>query len=561
MQLDQQNNNLLHYLNILYVRKWIVITFFLIIVSTVTIGNFKATPVYRATAQLIIEKEVSNTKLMSGVFIDDIGMDYYKTQYKIIKSRSLAKKVIDKLRLDKNLEFSDSSDIIDLFLSKIFVEPVRESRLVELSADSFSPELAAKIANTLSEEYIKQNLENRLFTSREILKKLPVDIDDEKKIHNYSIYETLPSVTSNEFIQTLKKRYILLSSEYANLSKKYKDKHPSIMGLKAEIQKLNQSIQKEIKNIVISMKIELSGDMSSNNVRIIDPAEVPQYPIKPRKKINIILACIVGLILGCGGAFFIDSLDNTIKKSQDIENDLKLPFLGIIPRLKQKKERYNMIDDDNPIAVEAIKFVRTSFVFSRPVEELKVVAVTSSMANEGKTFTSLNLAGYLAELDERIVLIDCDLRKCGLTKALKMDNKPGLTDYLIKDFKIDDIIHKTNYKNLYVIPSGPRPPSPGNLLTLDKLSNFFAVISKKFSRVIIDSCPMLPVSDTMNIAKFTDGFVVVAAHLQTDKRMLFETKKKIEHVAGDIVGVILNKTKLGVLHSDQYSYQYKYQYK
>jgi capsular exopolysaccharide synthesis family protein len=536
------------------------------IVTTVVIGNFKAIPIYRATTQLIIEKERSNVKTNEGVLIDDVSLDYYQTQYKIIKSRTLAKKVIEKLKLNEKQEFSSdpkkNNDIVSIFLTKISVEPIRETRLLKLSADSISPELATEIVNTLADEYIEQNLSNKLFASREILKKLPKNISkDLDSSNDYSVYETLPSVVNNLFIQELKKKYILLQSEYANLSKKYKDKHPDIIRLKAEIEQLNQSIKKEIKNIVISVKIELSGDMSSNNIRIIDVAEVPTEPISPKKKINIIIACIIGLVLGISFAFFIDSLDNTVKTSQDIEDEIKLPFLGILPKIKQNKKKSGIIDEQNNPALEALKFIRTSFVFLKPIEQLKIVAVTSAVPNEGKSFTSLNLAVILSKLNEKVLIVDCDLRRCGLTKSLNMSTKTGLTDYLIKDCKIDDIIQKTDFLNLHIVPSGPRPPLPGNLLTLTKLKEFFDSVATKYDRIIIDSCPILPVSDTMDIVKFTDGIVVVVAHAQTNKKMLFTTKKKIESVGGEIVGVILNKTNLDGIHADEYSYQYKYEYK
>ena len=154
-QIQEQQLNIRQYLQILSRRRWVVITFFVVVMTIVTIATFKMKPVYQATTQLLIEKEYTQLAYQEGITVDISGTDYYLTQYKIIKSRSLARKVIEELNLDKHPEFTSANkDTVDLFLKRIIVRPIRNTRLVNLSAESHSPELATKIANTLAEFYV-----------------------------------------------------------------------------------------------------------------------------------------------------------------------------------------------------------------------------------------------------------------------------------------------------------------------------------------------------------------------------------------------------------------------
>jgi len=553
-------NELLAYWNIIQRRKWVVFTAIVATVTISAISGFKAPYIYRATAQLLIEKESNVSSYREGVAVDISGMDYYQTQYKIIKSRSIAKRVIDELGAAINAQNKTvKGDPINSFLNNIIVEPIRGSRLVNISAESSSPELAVRIANTLSDVYVKQNLENRLFASREILKKLPADISL-ASLSNKDVMESLPSVVSNSLIQDLKTELIKYESEYANLSQRYKEKHPSMQTLQAKINLLKERIGTEMRNTVESIKTELSGEYKSNNVRIVDYAEVPKNPVRPQRKRNIIIAFVLGLSLGVGLAFLVEYLDNTFKSGSDIEQYLDVPFLGIVPIVKDKGEN-NMfvLEGVKSPQGEAIKTIRTNLIFSAAEGKLKTILVTSCVPGEGKTFSSMNIAASFSQAGKKTLLVDTDLRRSSLTKSMKMDIGNGLSNYLIGEADCDQVIRETDVKNLYFISSGLHSPDPAELLGSSRMKEFVTQVSAKFDRVIFDSAPVLPVSDTLNIANLMDGVVMVVYSGKLSRAMVNMGKQKLQGVKAKVVGALLNYVNVKARGYHGYSY-YSYSY-
>jgi len=518
-------------------------------------------PVYQATTQLLIEKEYTQLAYQEGITVDISGTDYYLTQYKIIKSRSLARKVIEELHLDEHPEFTSANeDTVDLFLKRIIVRPIRNTRLVNLSAESHSPELATKIANTLAEFYVMQNLENRLFASREILKKLPEGVSLEK-LADKELIATLPSVTNHPLIQSLKGEYIRLEAQLAELSKQYKDKHPTMLRLRAHIGELRKKIEIETNDVIESIRTELSGEFKANNVRIVDFAEKPDSPIKPKKRLNIALAIFIGLFGGIWLAYFVEYMDNTVKSEQDVEEDLKMASLGIIPKIKTHNkrdglDRYTFANlQPKSIASESMKAIRSNIIFSAPKERMKILLVTSVGPQEGKTIASINLGITFAQFGERVLLVDADLRRPFLHKIMSVEKNKGLSNYLICESEFDSIVKKTEIENLNIVCSGPQPPNPSELLGSERFKEFIELSRNKFDRVIIDSSPVMSVSDTINVTNFVDGVIQVVHCGKTNRELVNRVKQKLESAGGKIIGAILNEVDLKSKR-DYYYYGY-----
>ncbi len=534
-----QENDFHAYMGIFKRRSWAILSVLVIVVTLVSISSFKAPRVYRATAQILIEKETTVNPYREGVAIDISGMDYYQTQYRIMKSRSLAKKVYADLRLGRHLEFAaKKSDPIDGFLKHIIVEPIRGSRLVNLNAESQSPELAMRIANSMADAYIKQNLENKLYASREILKKLPSNMS----LSNISQRdrEALPSVVTNPLIQALKEDLIKYEAEYANLSQRYKSKHPTLLTLQAKIESLRSQIEKETFNTVESIKTELSGEFKANNVRIVDFAEEPESPVRPKRKRNIILGFLFGLMGGLGLALILEYIDDTVKNATDIEKFLALPFLGIIPIVKNRDGERFIMDDPHSPAIEAVKGIRTNLVFSAAEDKLKTILFTSCSPGEGKTFVSMNVAASFALAGKKTLLIDTDLRRATLTKSIGLNADNGVSNYLIGETDFSGIIQQTDVKNLSFMAAGAHSPDPAELLGSEKMKELIAEAKKNFDRVIVDSAPVLPVSDTLNISPLMDGIVQVVYCEKLSRNLVTLGKQKLQGVGAKIVGVILN---------------------
>jgi capsular exopolysaccharide synthesis family protein len=430
-----------------------------------------------------------------------------------------------------------------------------------VSAESGSPETAATIANTLAELYVRQNLESRLYSSREILKKLPIGMSLDN-LSDKSVVESLPSVVSNPLIQQLKADLIKYEAEYADLSKRYKEKHPSMISLRAKILQLQQRIDTEMANTVESVRTELSGDFKANNIRIVDYAEVPRNPIRPRKKLSVMLACLFGFIMGSGFAFFFEYMDNTIKTTDDIEKYLQVPFIGLVPRIRSKSEDERMkyiIQHPKSPPAEALKLIRTNIIFSAAGGSLKTILLTSAAPDAGKTFVSTNLATIFAQLGEKTLLVDTDLRRSALSRALNVQNYSGLSNFLIGEATFDEVVKKSDIEHLNIVASGPHPPNPAELLTQGKMKDFIEEAKRKYDRIIFDTSPVLPVSDTLNFAHIVDGAIQVVRYGRLNRQLEIMANTKLKSVDAKLIGAIINYVNLESSASDAYTY-YGYNY-
>lgn len=576
---DQNEPAHLHnYLQVIYRRFWTIAAFFIVLVTTVVIGTFLQKPVYRATTQIMIEKENRNVNFQEVIGIETTGQDYYQTQYALLKSKSLAEKLIQRLQLDSNPLFKEKNnspsnkttqpDLAEKLLKSIFVQPVRNTRLVNLSAESSSPQLAKDLANTLAQLYLEQNLESRLFGSQEILKRIREkginSLDEEE---NRELIESLPSVVNNNLVQRLKADYAALETRNAEYNKRYTQKHPKMIQLQAEIGAMRSRIDQEIKRIVSSVKTELSGTLQANNIRIVDFARTPRFPVRPDKKLNIIMAVFLGLILGGGLAFFMEYLDNTVKSPEDIEDKLGLPFLGLVPRYAEKNTKEEKNRDlisfyqVRSIISEAFRTVRTKIMLSLAEQALKTILITSAVPKEGKTFNAVNLGITFAQAGERVLLIDSDMRNPRLSRVFQRGkNSAGLSSLLassrlITNSDLEKTVNSTEIENLFVLTCGPIPPNPAELLNSKKMLHLLKLMEESFDRIIFDSPPLNVVADSIILSNLVDGIVLVIQANRTKGEMVAVAKQKMVGVKAKFLGTILNN----VLKSQEgYSYYYYY---
>ena len=560
------------YLRVILKRKWTVFNFFIILVTIVAIGSFKMKPVYEATTRLLIEKEKSNNMSFQEIVgVETSQEDYYQTQYKIIKSRRFAREVVKKLHLERISGFTAGTkkDTVTLFLKYVKVNPIRNSRLVDISVEYGDPQLAAEMVNTLADVYIQQNLESSIFIARGILAKLPEEERSYEKIEDLAIntekLSSLPSVINNPLIQQLKMDHAEVEAKYANLSKRYKKKHPTMIELTSTLERMEDRINWETKRVVESLKTELSGALRGNNIRIIDKAEIPDIPIKPKVKLNIILAIMAGLMGGCGLVFLFEYLDDTVKGDRDIEQYLGLVFLGFIPKINNNKRKDKNVRDKDlfvnvhseSIISELIKSIRSKLIFSLPKDKLKTILVTSTGPQEGKTFTAVNLAAAFAQLGEKTLLVDCDLRRPSVHKIFTLKTGKGVSDYLVGEAELDEIIKETEVKNLSVIFSGAFAPNPAELLNPQNLEQFMQLLKTKFDRVILDSPPIIPVSDVLGLSTVVDGVIQVVCWGKVSRQVIKRATKILREVNARILGAVLNNIDVEKSEYSYYSDQYK----
>ncbi|HEV2289479.1 MAG TPA: polysaccharide biosynthesis tyrosine autokinase [Candidatus Acidoferrales bacterium] len=326
----------------------------------------------------------------------------------------------------------------------------------------------------------------------------------------------------------------------------------------------------------------ISAGLRSSNIRVVDPALVPSTPAQPQKARNILLSLLVGLVGGCGLAFLREYLDNTVKSPDDVQILTGLPSLAVVPALTNgsarralagisrsagalsnvSDSRVEFISMQQPKSMvsEAFRGLRTSLLLSQAEHPPQVILVTSALPQEGKTTAAANLAVTLAQLGDRTLLADCDLRKPGVHSALDLlngrGNVIGLSSYLAGVSPLRDIIvpHPT-VANLDAIPTGPVPPNPADLLSSHRMGDAIEDLRHIYKFIVIDSPPILAATDAVITSALADGVLLVVRSRSTPKEALTRTRELLSSVKGRILGVILNRVDSG---EPDYYYSYRY---
>ena len=311
---------------------------------------------------------------------------------------------------------------------------------------------------------------------------------------------------------------------------------------------------------------------ASPYVDIVDPA-VQAQPIQPRGRINVFLGALLGLILGVGAAFFLEYLDRTIRTSGDVEALLGIPVLGIIPRLRPVEEEEEeelgpgpgytpMIVALDPLdpAAEAYRNLRMNLMFmSTEDDPIRSLLFTSPGPAEGKSTTAVNFAVMLAQQGKRVLLIDSDLRRPALHRALDLLREPGLTNLLVGDANPREALRPNILPNLDVLPSGPFPPNPSELLNSTTMKRLLKDFEERYDQVVIDSPPMLAVTDSAVLAAHTDGVVLVLRSGETEQRAAERSVDQLRRLDVRVFGAVLNGVSAAA-SEDSYYLQYYYSY-
>jgi polysaccharide biosynthesis transport protein len=324
----------------------------------------------------------------------------------------------------------------------------------------------------------------------------------------------------------------------------------------------------------------LTAGLHSTNIRVVDPALAPSGPSRPQKARNILLAFLVGLIGGVGLAIFREYLDNTVKSPDDIEALTGLPSLAVVPSLPglnghqsrlsrlgreaisqtasgPRVELLAYIQPKSQIS-EAFRALRTSLLLSQADHPPQVILVTSALPREGKTTAAVNLAVTLAQLGDRTLLMDSDLRKPGIRRALNMTGgkEGGLSSYLAGVSTLDEVtIPHPAINNLSALTTGPVPPSPADLLSSHRMRDAITELRRRFKFVVIDSPPIMAATDAVILSALTDGVLLVVRSGETPKEAFTRTRDLLAAVKCRLLGVVLN-----AVDSSAPDYYYSYRY-
>ena len=424
--------------------------------------------------------------------------------------------------------------------------------------------------------------------------------------------QNLPAVFNNRLIQDLEEKRVDLDKQYAEVTTWVKPNYPKARQVKKQMDALQSKIDEEketvtqnivdeyhaaearekylakavedqkaevndlaqrsiqyniLKRDVDSNKqlyegllqrlkeAQVSAGLKASNIRIVDSAEVPKGPVKPRVLLNLALGIILGLGLGVGLAFFQEYLDKTLKTPDEVEHLLRLPSLGVLPKFHLNGA--SPVDEDSvvpalpevasvpaiqtsPEAIEAFRSLRTSILLSAsPVP--KLLLVTSALPGEGKTTTTVNLGATLTGLGSRVVIVDCDMRRPSCHRSLGVQNSPGFVQCLTGRVALRDaLLSVPGVTNLSVIPCGPIPPNPAEILSSPLAGELLRELRTEFDYVLVDSPPLLSVADSRILATLTDAAVLVARAFETPYDIVRRARALLYSADARILGVALN---------------------
>jgi len=292
--------------------------------------------------------------------------------------------------------------------------------------------------------------------------------------------------------------------------------------------------------------------------------------VKPRVMFNLLLGAVVGLLIGIALAFLLEMLDNTVKNQEDIEQRLGMPFLGVIPQIRDADQRgaEGEVDSEEyrpdlhvkfypkSSVAECARTIRTNILFMSPSSDLDILLVTSPSPLEGKTTTAISVATVMAQSNDRILLLEADMRRPRLHKAFDLDPPVGLSSVLVGDAELDDTILDTGIDNLDLLPCGIIPPNPSELFHTPQFAEVLEQLKDRYDRIIIDSPPVIAVTDAMILAQHVDGVIVVTRTDKTRIDLLERTKRLLEGINAPLLGTILNHVNLENRRQGTYYYYY-----
>ena len=440
-----------------------------------------------------------------------------------------------------------------------------------------------------------------------------------KKITDYKNspqqLETIPLFAENENLQSLRNQILSADQKIKELSKKYGSKHPAMIKAvddheilikekNIEIKRIYDSLQNEyelarsneinLKELLGSTKRELlnvnerfiqysimkrevessralyealtsslkkasvTEESQNVNIWIMREASLPQAPSNQKPKRNMLLGFFLAISAGIGMAFFLEYLDNTLKSSDDVENRYGLTVLGTVLETRKNEQIEKIISEDAQSAIaEGFRMIRSSLLLSSADHPPRTILITSMKAQEGKTSIALNLARTMAQVADKILIIDADMRKPRMHSLLGVQNTTGLSSFLSGNID-EKIVHSGKDNNISVIPSGPIPPNPVELISSQRMKTLLQEMSGIYDYIIIDSPPIIHLADGLILSTLVDGTVLVTRAGKTTFDIFNAGLKKLNDFKPHILGVILNAMSSRVSGPQSYYHYYEY---
>ena len=436
-----------------------------------------------------------------------------------------------------------------------------------------------------------------------------------------SAVDSCPAIVQNSAAQTLRARLRDLESEKAKLSDRYGERHPTIVNVTTSIEAVSRQLRAQIVSVLETIRndyesalaeernlrrqleaqkrvamdldskhvsytvlqreaesprmvyegllgrekeLQVVANNRANNVRVVDRAEVPTVPFTPNARRDWVMAVVLGLMFGIGLAFGVEYLDDTIKTPEDVTRKLGRPLFGLVPTAPGKHAPLLSAAVPHDFG-EAFRSLRTSLVFTSGGKSTRIVAVTSTQPLEGKTATSCNIAMVLALGGHRVLLIDADMRRPSLHKAMGLSNAVGLSHVLVGQAKVREGVQRTHDPNLFVLSGGLPPPNPSELLSSDRMKHFLtSLVNGPFDWVIIDTPPVVAVTDAVLLMPAVSGVAFVVGSEMTRRGHVERALEMLQSTGHlHLLGVVLNRVDFArnkYYYSRYYGHSYKNYY-
>ncbi|MDH5820432.1 polysaccharide biosynthesis tyrosine autokinase [Acinetobacter pseudolwoffii] len=467
-----------------------------------------------------------------------------------------------------------------------------------------------QVLNAILAAYSQQNIERRSAETAQTLEFLENQLPElkqqldvaEREFNRFRQQANTVDVTKESELYltqsiTLETQKIQLEQQVAEASSKYMDEHPMMQQMNAQLAAINKKIAEldgtlkrlpelqrqylqlfrevEVKqqlytgllNSYQQLRIAKAGEIG--NVRIVDTAVEPIQPIKPKKLQILILSIFLGGFLGTLLALLRNMMRSGIKDAAQIENELDLPVYATVPRSLTQASRNNLLNkrknipilavkDSGDIAIESLRSMRTAIHFALMNASNNVIALSGPAPEIGKSFITVNLATILAQGGKRVLVIDGDLRRGYLHKYFNAEVQPGLAELLNHQNSYEDIVQNSTVENLFFVTRGKSPVNPSELLSTDKFKAFLDQASAHFDHILIDTPPVLAVTDGIIIAQYAGVNLLIARHGKTQIKELEITVNRFEQANVKVNGVILNDVQKGTAGSYGYNYAYAY---
>lgn len=562
-------NELSEYWVTIISKRWLI----LILTVAAFIGSYlyyqHLPTLYTAQVDILVENTAEMPKTAQGnmtVSNPDAQMeDYYGTQIVILKGRRIAETARQELGQMPSRFRIDASHR-------------RDTRVLSLTCKTLDPNEAARIANKYAEIFVRESAKESTYVTQQMLKWIPEDLEMlenkdqmEKlstKFNKKEFAESLESVTKDPVIEKMRADKLDLEAKIQELLLRYKPEYPAVVELNEKLEYVDRQLKERTKAILENVRANLAGEINITNVRVLQEAIPPTMPSEPNRLRGVLMGTIVGFFIAIWVALFSEDMNQKIRTEKDLAMVGHLPFLGYVPLtkelLKHKKgtpyqsptgQSFSVVEvlKRNSVLADAIASVRTRILFSVPYEKSKRIMITSAIPDEGKSTVSALLSFSLTGLGRKILLIDADMRKPFTHTSFNLKNEKGLTDYLVGQATMEEIVRDVEGSTLKVITGGSPTSNPSELLSSDRLRTLLEWAGERFDRVVIDVPPVLFIPDGLVVAKHVHVGVLICGSGMAHRKVVREIKEKFDAIGYSFIGAVINRADY-----ENEGYRYKY---